>query len=91
MYIYMYIMIIILIIYVYIHTRIHTHTRTHTHAHTQEAHKTQLTYPEDAEVCSNRIKLTAAPQTTQYSCALYWAVQTMTTAGTNSQKKKSTV
>jgi hypothetical protein len=47
----------------------------------KEAHQVQTAYPEDPEVCSNRIKLIAAPQTTQYSCAMYWAVQTMTTAG----------
>ena len=46
-----------------------------------EAHRAQQSFPEDPQVCSNRVKLLAAEQGTKYSCALYWAAQTMTTAG----------
>ena len=45
------------------------------------AHRTQQAFPEDAQVCSDRIKQLAAAQDAQYSCALYWAVQTLTTVG----------
>lgn len=46
-----------------------------------ESNRVQQTYPEDPEVCSSREKLLFADTSDQYVCALYWAVQTMTTVG----------
>ena len=47
----------------------------------KEAERMLTSYPEDYSICTDRLKLIEAAESDQYLCAMYWAVQVVTTTG----------